>query len=221
MTPTAKIYDQLIERLVAWANTRRDIRAVVVVGSRARADETLDDWSDLDIMLMARNPESYLTTASWLENIGESWLTCEFVAPTGQQRVRIGRFEGDTQIDFVVVPSRSMRLAALLMRLLVRFPWAKALLPSTLRAQMDAFSDTLSQGVRVLLDKDGVWPHLVALPVQRPLPSQPTEDEFVNVVSSFWHWSTWTAKLLRRGELWRAIYHCSHEMKEMLLQMLE
>jgi aminoglycoside 6-adenylyltransferase len=221
MSRTEKTYEQLIEALTGWAKNRRDIRAAIIIGSRARQDKSIDEWSDLDIMLMARNPRLFLKTTDWLDHIGKHWLTCEIATPTGEQRARIARFEGDAQIDFIIVSSRGIRLAALLLRILARYPSGKRYLPGRLRAQLDAFSETLSQGIRILVDKDGVWSPLLRLQVQRPLPAHPTESEFTNLVNSIWLWSIWTARILKRGELWRAQYNCDHEIKAMLLQMLE
>lgn len=221
MSRTEKTYEQLIERLIVWAKNRRDIRAAIIIGSRARQDEITDEWSDLDIMLVARNPRLYLETTDWLDHIGKHWLTCEIPTPTGEQRARIARFEGDAQIDFIIIPSRGIRLAGLLLRFLARYPQGKRYLPGRLCAQLDAFSETLSQGVRILVDKDGVWSPLVRLQVQCPLPAPPTESEFRNLVNSLWLWSIWSARILKRGELWRAKYNCDHEIKAMILQMLE
>ena len=58
---------QLLERLIAWARSRSDIRGVAVIGSRARAlDHPADQWSDVDILLTTTDPGRYLTTINWL-----------------------------------------------------------------------------------------------------------------------------------------------------------
>jgi len=73
-------YEQLIERFVAWARTRPDIHVAIVVGSRARADRPADEWSDLDIVMFVTDPEPYLTSTDWLNNMGDFRIT--FVEPT-------------------------------------------------------------------------------------------------------------------------------------------
>jgi len=35
-TKTDRLYEQLVERIARWAETRSDISAVIIVGSRAR-----------------------------------------------------------------------------------------------------------------------------------------------------------------------------------------
>lgn len=42
-----------------WANKQRDIRAALVVGSRARAIQPADNLSDVDIMLITTRPKRY------------------------------------------------------------------------------------------------------------------------------------------------------------------
>jgi len=43
-----RLYDELVGRFVRWAETRADIRAAVVVGSRARVCQPVDEWADLN-----------------------------------------------------------------------------------------------------------------------------------------------------------------------------
>ncbi len=56
------------------ANTRPDIRAAIVIGSRARVERPADEWSDLDIIVFTTAPEYYLSKVDWLENIGTPLL---------------------------------------------------------------------------------------------------------------------------------------------------
>lgn len=50
-------YDDLINSYTAWAEASDDVRAALILGSRARIDHPADEWSDLDILVFARNPE--------------------------------------------------------------------------------------------------------------------------------------------------------------------
>ena len=55
----AEAYERLIERFVQWAQTDDNIRAAIVIGSRARVDHPADEWSDLDILILANDPAPY------------------------------------------------------------------------------------------------------------------------------------------------------------------
>ena len=75
MNRTAPAYERLTQRFVAWAQTRPDIHAAIVVGSEAKADRPADGWSDLDIVILVTDPEPYLTSTDWLKNTGDFWIT--------------------------------------------------------------------------------------------------------------------------------------------------
>jgi hypothetical protein len=60
------VYNQLLKKFTAWAQSRDDIRAVILVGSRARSDHPADEWSDLDLMIYSNQPEQYLTRMDWM-----------------------------------------------------------------------------------------------------------------------------------------------------------
>jgi aminoglycoside 6-adenylyltransferase len=52
-------------------------------------------------------------------------------------------------------------------------------------------------------------------------PSPLTPAEFAEVVHDFWFHTAWTAKKLRRGELWVAKFCCDDYLKRLLLRMIE
>jgi aminoglycoside 6-adenylyltransferase len=68
-------YDDLITRFLAWIQTRDDLRAALMLGSRARADRPADEWSDLDLVLVTTDPQLYLDDAARLEPLGRPILT--------------------------------------------------------------------------------------------------------------------------------------------------
>lgn len=62
--------EKFLEMLCSWVETREDVRALVVVGSFARREARPD--SDLDIVLLARDPDVYLADTTWVQALGES-----------------------------------------------------------------------------------------------------------------------------------------------------
>lgn len=46
-------YEIIIERVISWAKDREDIKAIVIIGSRARDNVPADKWSDLDLVIFA------------------------------------------------------------------------------------------------------------------------------------------------------------------------
>src|SRR6266849_6881985 len=218
---------QLEERFIAWANTRSDIRAAIVIGSRARLERPADEWSDLDIILFTTAPEYYLSKIDWLENIGTPLLSYLQDTPTGGQRERRILFEGGLDVDFTIVSNAEAKWLVRFLRVRKRIPQLLQLLPKkksrkTMQEITD-FARIIRRGTRVLVDKDGLAVHLPLLNDDSffsVLP-KPSESEFLAVLNEFWYFAVLMTKKLRRGELWTAsrINNCS--MKHLLLQMLE
>ena len=57
-----------IEDFMRWATRRKDIRAAALVGSYAR--EELEKDSDVDLVIITRTPERYITNTEWARVFG-------------------------------------------------------------------------------------------------------------------------------------------------------
>lgn len=57
-----------IEDFMRWSRRRRDIRAVALVGSYARMQA--NPASDVDLVIIANDPQKYLTQTEWLRDFG-------------------------------------------------------------------------------------------------------------------------------------------------------
>jgi len=53
----ASAYERLMREFVQWAQDEDNIRVAVIMGSRARTDHPADEWSGLDVLVFARDPE--------------------------------------------------------------------------------------------------------------------------------------------------------------------
>src|SRR5262245_36751765 len=93
-------YEQLIDGFVAWAQTQPDIRAAIVLGSRARTDRPADEWSDLDLLVVTSDPGRLLAQADWLEQLGTPRLTFLESTAVGGMTERRVLFEGGLDVDF-------------------------------------------------------------------------------------------------------------------------
>jgi predicted nucleotidyltransferase len=59
-----------MDQFAAWAATRPDIEAVVIVGSWARGNARPD--SDVDLVVIAAQPESYQRDLGWVSLFGDA-----------------------------------------------------------------------------------------------------------------------------------------------------
>ena len=199
MNQAAVIHEQLIERFIRWAQTQPDIRAAVIVGSRARVDHPVDEWADLDLIVIATDPERYLSTTDWLYNIGNPWLTFLERTATGDETEHRVLFEGGLDVDFVLLPRERVQQVI----------------------QEAPVADIIPRGMRVLLDKDGIVAQLTPPPAETPSSCPPAQPEFLEVINDFGYHAVWTVKKLRRGELWTAKGCCDSYMKWLVLRMME
>ena len=202
MNQTALAYESLIERFVAWAQDRPDIRLAIILGSRARVSHPADEWSDLDLLLMVIDPEPYLSDLDWLKNLGDFRITFLEPTPMGDGMGCRVLFNDGLDVDFSIVSSAQTEQGI----------------------QLDFRSEItqiFGRGIRVLLDKDGRVPPVNPTFMKSGSSSPPTQSEFVETANDFWYHAVWTAKKLRRGEVWTAMMCCDVYMKRLLLKAVE
>jgi aminoglycoside 6-adenylyltransferase len=213
--------ERILSKMVAWGTTRDDLRAIAVVGSRARTDHAADPWSDLDVIVMARRPKRYLTGADWLADIETPWLAVREPTVIGGQEIFHVTFEGGAKVDLVVVSSVAFSLAARAMQTLRRHPSVRTLLPRIARDRFAELSDVLHRGFRLVLDKDRIAARLESGGLPVPPPSLPSREEFLDLVSRFLNEQVWVALKMRRGELFVAKTLGESRLMALLLRMIE
>ena len=196
-------YERLTENFVTWATHEPDLRAAVIIGSRARTDHPADQWSDLDILVFVADVESYVTDGGWAEQIAPVWLNFVERTPDGAAWERRVLYAGGLDVDFALNP----------------VAWLSAIIANGIPRDM---ADVMRRGYRILVDKDGLLGQVSRMPLPHaPLLQQPAQDEYLNAVHDFWYHTLWTARHLRRGELWWAKSGCDGRLKALLHQLLE
>jgi aminoglycoside 6-adenylyltransferase len=176
-------------------------------------------------MVITTHPERLLGSSDWLKNIGEHWLTLLEPTPSGGGMERRVLFDGARDVDFAVFPYDRFRWAARFLPLLRRFPLLFRLLPKAMaqriRDDLADAANVFGRGVRVLVDKQGLAAKLPLVVAEAQPYHPPAQREFLNAVDDFWYHAVWTAKRLRRGELWWAKLCCDSHMGQLLLRMIE
>jgi len=195
------IYEKLIENFINWAQTRKDVRSAVVIGSRARTDHPADEWSDLDIVIVSINPESLILDTDWVKGIDNPWIVfIESTAIGDDLECRV-LFEGGYDIDFAIIPYYKIEKM-----IEGEIPFEAA--------------DIFCKGVRILLDKDGILSKLMMKTPTEITYQYPSERDFINLVNDFWYHTVWTAKHLRRGEFFWAKSCCDGHLKGLLVKII-
>ena len=201
-------YEKLIGQFRSWATKRQDLRAAFVVGSRGRASHRADKWADLDVVIITTNPQFYIRSSGWVRRFGEPLLTFVEATAIGGEKERRVLYEGMLDVDFAVIPLQ--KLQALLAA-------------ATDRETIAKVQDMVGRGIRLLIDKDGLASQAQSLASSagRPTSRRPKRQEFLNLANDFLYHSVFTAKHLRRGEIWWAASCLNCHMQSLLLKMME
>ena len=204
VTVIAAGYAELEERAAAWASAEPAVRAAIVLGSRARDDHPADEWADLDMVVLVDEVGELTTDRRWLDSIGEPLISfVEDAAGTEQPELRV-LFAGGFDVDFAFMSRTAIE------RMIEHDPRAVAI--------------AFGRGNRVLVDKDRVAASVIAAGEGADADARtprPDEHAFGEVCADFWYHTVWTAKHLRRGELWWAKSCCDGYLKHLLRIMLE
>jgi aminoglycoside 6-adenylyltransferase len=193
----------LDDRIIPWATAREDVRGLAELGSRT-STAPADEWADMDLMLLVRDPVLFHDSDDWIHEIGPAWLSLKHPGPFGDLPVRQVLFEG--ALDFDVVALAAGTLAKRLEHPAVAF----------------ALGGGFEGGFRALIDKDNEIAKLVLPP--RPPPSAHSDISAVDfdfVINDFLFQVVWASKHLRRGELWAAKDDVDGYMKADLVQVIE
>ena len=185
---------ELLDKIVDWARGQGPIRAVVVTGSLARGDGLIDEWSDLDLQIIASDFAQYLHDDSWLDALGEVWIRFPLrsAAP-----YRLVWFAGGKKVDF-------------------QFISAAALQEMTKSGELSA---EYQRGYIVVLDKDKICQNLPLSPHIFPQAELPDAEALHEVINEFWFEAMHVAQFIRRRDFW-VVKLRDWTMKTNLLQAL-
>jgi aminoglycoside 6-adenylyltransferase len=179
-----------LDEVAAWARGQRDVHAVVLLGSQARADTPADELSDVDLVLFVDEPARYLHDDAWLQQFGEPLLTFVEATAVGGFEERRVLFRDGLELDFSVLPEMA----------------AREIPPEAL--------PVLARGYEILYGEAIVPPE--PSPIEAPAPTQAELDQLAN---DFWYHVLWAAKKLRRGELLLAKQACDGYLKGRLVEL--
>lgn len=184
----------ILKKLVDWANSKPDIRALFLTSSRTNPNKTIDDFSDYDIIMAVNDIQPYIESNAWLECFG-SVLTV-YKDPTrleyGYPSIfRVTHYNDFTKIDYTIWPVD-------LLKHIVKMP---------------DLPDYLDDGYKILLDKSGLTAGMKPPRYKAYIPKPPTEGEYLQAINTFYSDSTYVGKNLYRDNLFIVKECLDHVMK--------
>ncbi len=191
----------VIGRLVAWAEQRISIRAVLLTSTRAVPDAVTDILSDYDVILIVDDIQPFVTDRAWLNDFGEVLVVFWDVVQSDpeyeiDQCGNVTQYTDGLKIDFTLWPvALFQRIAA----------------ASSPFAELDA-------GYRVLLDKDRLTEALPPPTGMAYVPQSPSLETFQTLINDFLTDAPYVAKCLWRDELLPAKWCLDHDMKHVYLR---
>ncbi|HEV8084239.1 MAG TPA: aminoglycoside 6-adenylyltransferase [Chitinophagaceae bacterium] len=174
--------ETVLNELLNWANSKKNIRAVVMTSSRANPKASIDIFSDYDIELIVTRLPDFSKNDKWIFHFGNP--IADIKERNKKSLTQLVLYSDGVRIDFqLYTVSEFIRETK------------QSLLP-----------EHWDIGYKVLLDKGGItqmlpWPKNAVYNISRP-----TEKEFTSLVKDFWWDTTYVAKSLWRDEIFYAKY---------------
>lgn len=198
-------YKKTIEQVTTWCQEETGIAGCILIGSQARAELPADEWSDMDLMVLAQDPAVWLDDNSWLERFGKpififkevnqlhftDWDWCI-------QRVL---YDDSRDIDFSILPDERLEEVLQVNQEILRKGWY---------VLYDAKPGRLETEVRSQLRHSEISHFANA--------SQTELDELVQ--NLLFH-VIWAFKKIKRKELWTAVACINCYLRGLLLRLIE
>lgn len=193
----------VVNSLVQWAESKVDIRAMLLTSSRANPSATVDGFSDYDVILVVTNINTLLENDDWLEDFGRVLVVYRDpirIEYGFETFIRVTEYENGTKIDYTIWPVD-----------LIRRITKESKLPAC-----------LDVGYTILIDKDNLAEQLKRPTYTAYIPVIPTEKEYQTLVEEFFNITIYVMKHICRDDLMPLKYCLDHVAKQdKLLRMLE
>ena len=198
-------YADTIEKLRIWSQQERSIQGLLILGSQVRAKFKGDEWSDLDVLLLADTPNVFMQSDEWLNILGEA--VCVIHEETQLEWVNLTwavkrvLFTDNRAVDFSVLPAD--RVDDVL----------------TMNAEIHAY------GYEIIYDAHhNLLTNKIAATVagiKEDLPKVPTEAELQALINQLLFQLIFAGKKIKRHELWVAVSTINQPVSNLLLQLFE
>jgi aminoglycoside 6-adenylyltransferase len=198
-------YDETVDEIIAWSQQDSNVKGAIVIGSQVRDELHADEWSDLDVMVMANDPYLLLDEATWMDRFGTP--VCVFVEvnelpfATWDWCVKRALFDDRRAVDFNILPYDKLDEVLSINR---------GIMAKGYRVLYDSNPDLLDSKIRAVIEE-----------IEEAVPQIPTEKELSNDVSNLLFHVIWAFKKIKKGELWVAVRCINTYIRDLLLRLIE
>lgn len=198
-------YNETVNKLRTWSQNEISIQGAIILGSQVRDEFEGDEWSDLDVLLLADTPSDFMQSDKWLDFLGE--VVCVVVEETRLDWVNLTwsvkriLFTDNRTVDFSILPSDRVD-DVLSMNAEIHAHGYEII--------YDAHPNILTAKIKTSLVK-----------VKEESPKPPTEAELQQIINNLLFELLFAAKKIKRNELWVAVSHINQQINNRLLQLIE
>lgn len=105
--------EELLKRLLAFAEKEDKIRGIIIVGSRA-SDRPVDDLADFDISIFTTDVNFFTKDDTWLSQMGNIWVYSpdKYFFDKELIPTRLVIYEGGLKVDYSLWDTRITHILA-------------------------------------------------------------------------------------------------------------
>jgi aminoglycoside 6-adenylyltransferase len=198
-------YDETINEIVSWSKQDGNVEGAIAIGSQVRDELRADEWSDLDVMVLANDPYLLLDDAAWMDRFGTS--VCVFVEvtelyfATWNWCVKRALYDDHRAVDFSILPYDKLDEVLSV---------NEGIMSKGYRVLYDSSANLLESKIRTVIET-----------VEEADLEIPTEKELRNDVNNLLFHIIWTFKKIKKGELWVAVRCINTYIRDLLLRLIE
>lgn len=219
--------DTILESIKSWEKKNKDIKTVIVIGSSIRQSNKGDKYSDIDLIIVTKDPFKYEKSSHWISEIYQPVSFHNGYEISKGNYVKRIFFENEIAVDITFLDYKMLNAASLYALLKEKLPIVLKLLgPYNLKKiekQLLNFTYYLHRGYYLLSDRNDTGSKIKRINRECPYKTEYSFElqEFELVVNRFWQNAYRAAFKIKRNELFTAKLEHEPEMKQDLLNIIE
>ena len=219
--------DTILESIKSWEKKNKDIKTVIVIGSSIRQANKGDKYSDIDLIIVTKDPFKYEKSSRWISEIYKPVSFHNGHEISKGNFVKRIFFENEVAVDITFLDHRLLNAAGFYALTKEKLPIVLKLLGraniKNIEKQLLNFTYYLHRGYYLLSESSNAGSKIRRINRQCPYKTEYSFElqEFELVVNRFWQNAYRAAFKIKRNELFTAKLEHEPEMKQDLLNIIE